>query len=245
MAKGLGEMNRIKELWFEKQHRFGNFISALLLVICIFGLVSAIQFGNASLDYYRVRNMILMWNKGGSDIDEVEFTYALEWGKNASSLHSSHPLYHDVYGQVIEWGVVAGLLPQTSLEEAKESYIHATELRPTWPVTWASLALIKWRNGEIDDEFWNYAYKAHRLGPMQPEIHSFFSKIGLSFYIANDPNFVPLREITRERLLKGLLNPLSRNDILRFIDETDSRPIVCRWFKNESKYISKDILNCV
>lgn len=221
-----------------------SFNTLLVAIICLLGLYFSYKFGGASLSYYSVRNSISEWQAEGGAEDAKKFQTAFNAASKASSGHPTHPLYQYLTGQVIEWGIVSGHLTPDELYRAKSYYLNAAKLRPTWPVTWASLALVKWRLNNLDDEFWVYLNKADSYGPMQPEVHVLFSKLGLSLYNANNLMFLEIRLDTIKRLSLGLRNSSSRQEILQFINFTNSNETVCRWLKSDEEYITKNILKC-
>ena len=69
-----------------------------------------------------------------------------------------------------------------SRREAYTHYKKAISLRPTWPYAWANLAMVKYRLGETDDEFYHAMHKADELGPWEPGVQSVIVDIGLHYW---------------------------------------------------------------
>lgn len=73
-----------------------------------------------------------------------------------------------------------------SLPEAKEDreealvyYRQSVKLRPTWPYGWIDLALVKYRLGELDQEFYHAIAVSQELGPWEPGVQKIIIEIGL------------------------------------------------------------------
>ena len=215
----------------------------LMLFICIIGVFNAFRFGAASLDYYTVRNIIEVWQSSEKQTLE-QFMIATDAVDAATFFHSSHPLYRDLSGQVQEWGVLSENLPEEALLLAKDNYIEATKMRPSWPVTWASLAMIKWRLQEYDAQMLEYLNAADNLGDRTPEVHILFTELGLTLYEANHPFYRNINKQTQERLLLGLKNPRSRKRVLQAIRSNDAKDTACNWTRLNDSHVYEKILKC-
>jgi tetratricopeptide (TPR) repeat protein len=215
-----------------------------MFFIAIVGFANAFRFGGASLDYYTVRNSVELWLNEGAPQTEENYLRAKQAVNTATLIHYSHPLYRQLVAQVKEWGVLAGFEPDLSLESAKASYLEAVELRPLWPVTWANLAMLKWRKQEFDDEMYEYLEKANQLGPQKAEVHLLFSQLGLTLYNANHPFYSRIREDVHERIKRGLRGNDTRRQLVNFIDATGNRKAVCRWINDPSEKFINDVAGC-
>jgi hypothetical protein len=214
------------------------------MAIAIFGFYSAFRFGAATLDYYFVRNTIELWQTSAQQQSEQAYLAAKTAVNTAEILHSSHPLYADLSGQVTEWGVVAQYESVEALNQAEADYLRAVSLRPAWPVTWASLAMIKWRKQEFDDVMLRYLSNADRLGQQKPEVHVLFVELGLALYRNNHPFYKHIREQTQVRLVKGLRNPKTRPRILQIIASNDAMAFACIWSESRDSHVYTNILKC-
>ena len=153
---------------------------ALLALVCLF---VAMRFTAASFDFYKVRNIVTSWQEQGNTQSIEEYHLAKRAIESAVDSQPSHPLYQDLLAQVYEWGAISGYEPaEQALNAAKTHYLLATQLRPLWPVTWGSLAMIKWRLQEFDDEMLSYLDMAAKLGPKKPEVHLLYVQLGMALY---------------------------------------------------------------
>lgn len=219
-------------------------LSLLVLLIAFIGLLSAFRFGSAALDYHFVRNAVELWQNDKSAQTSEKYHSAKNAINRAQNRHSSHPLYADMSGQLHEWGVLAGYEFEETLTDAKDDYLRAVELRPAWPVTWASLALIKWRMQEFDDEMLNYLSMADKFGSQKPEVHVLFTQLGLALYQANHPFYVNIREQTQHRLVSGLRNTQSREKVMQAIISYNAVEVACIWSAQRDAFVYKNILAC-
>lgn len=221
-----------------------QFFPLLILFIAILGIFNALRFGGASVEYNSVRNAINAWQADARIQSKEEFEQTKTAIYLANALHSSNPLYMDLNGLIKEWGAVSGFEEKDSLIKAKMNYLETTKVRPLWPVTWANLAMVKWRLQEFDDEMLGYLAKADELGPQSFEVHVLFSHIGISLYAANHPMYAKIKDIVHTRLRLGLRNSHSKEAILSFIDSSESLATVCRWMLQKDKYSVEKHLSC-
>lgn len=238
-------MQEIKLLGKFREHITIKYaMTCLIIFIAVFGMWHALRFGGASLDYYYVQNIIEKWQVGGEQQQKSNYIIAKDSIHKAEASHFSHPLYADLSGQIVEWGVVAGYEELDYLSQAKAHYLRAASMRPAWPVTWASLAMIKWRLNEFDEEMLSYITKADVLGSQKPEVHAFFAEIGLALYQVNHPFYRNIREQTQARVVLGLRNPESREPIEAAIERYQAARAVCIWAKQRDPYVASNILKC-
>lgn len=209
------------------------------------GLVSAFTFGGASLNYVSVKNTVDEWQQSEGIGNQQEYENVKKGVDAARTSHSSNPLYWELSGQVQEWGWVSGYATSDALHLAKEQYLANTKLRPLWPVTWANLAMVKWRLHEFDEEMLTFLQKADELGPYSKEVHVLFTRLGISLYQANHPMYSDIKDTVHERIRKGLQNKQAKTDILRFIDSTNSLDAVCRWITVLDDYTADQHLLCL
>jgi hypothetical protein len=222
-----------------------NFIGSLLLLLSVVGVYQSIRFGIASLDYYSVKNTLDTWREDLTGSNNTEYLKVTDSIRSAQALHPTNPLYRDLQGQILEWGALANYIEyEAALKKAKNYYLNAIKLRPTWPVSYASLALIKWRLGEFDSEMMSYINNSLKFGPMKAEVHILVVELGLSLYASNHLYYKELRPFVRERMSYGLRNYQSRHRIKSSIESLGQQKTSCRWMKNFDPFVYKQILEC-
>jgi hypothetical protein len=126
-----------------------------------------------------------------------------EWDKLRADLSyalkhdSDNPDIHEYLALAIE-GRFAEIAPEDekAMPSRREAYGHYKKsilLRPTWPYAWVNLALVKYRLGETDDEFYHALHKADELGPWEPGVQRIIVDIGLHYWNSlsrNEKKFV-------------------------------------------------------
>lgn len=209
-------------------------LAIFFAMLGLWGLVNAFQYGSASLSFYRVKNILAEWQIEGNQQSEQQYLLAKNAITSALDSHPDNPLYVDIMAQIYEWGAIAEYEDTAeALEKAKIYYLSATQLRPSWPVTWASLAMIKWRSQEFDDEILTYLNQANKFGPLKPEVHILFAELGLALYKNNHPLLLKIRPLFYHHLALGLRNPSSRPLVVASINKSGLDKQVCRWLRDE------------
>tara|TARA_R110001599_G_scaffold122530_3_gene294580 strand:- start:3587 stop:4330 length:744 start_codon:yes stop_codon:yes gene_type:complete len=215
---------------------------ALLALVC---MLVTIRFTSASFDFYKVRNIVSSWRDQGNTQTIEQYLLAKSAIESAVESQPSHPLYQDLLAQVYEWGAIAGYEERDSaFKMAKSHYLRASQLRPLWAVTWASLAMVKWRQQEFDDEMLRYLQRANQLGPQKPEVHLLYVQLGMALYASNHPMLLTIREEFYHRISLGLRAPQSREKVLELINQYYAEKRVCRWLRNESLSVLRMVPNC-
>lgn len=214
--------------------RYHYLLASLLVIISVCGISTAYDYGVASVNFYNVKNIIEKWHDDPLDSDLKDYQVAKNNSLVANKYHPDNALYLDLVAQVDEWGVIFEFENRIEgLNSAKEYYLQATQLRPLWPVTWASLAKVKWRLQEFDNEMLFYLAQANKLGPKKPEVNLLFADLGLALYKNSHPMLFKIRPMFYERLAQGLINPLSRNAVKQIVENYGVESLVCRWLSDK------------
>jgi hypothetical protein len=221
-----------------------QFLAICILIIAAFGFLNALRFAGASVVYSAVRDNVSNWHSNIGIQDKEAFESVNLSIFTANLLHSSHPLYIDFAGQVDEWGEVSGFGQQNSLQKAEQHFQDAVKIRPLWPVSWANLAMIKWRLQEFDQQMFAYVMKAHELGSQSAEVHTLFALLGITLNNANHPMFNDIGDLSREHISRGLRNEQSKKLIVAFVQSTSSLSTVCRWVGLQDRETAEKHLPC-
>ncbi|WP_068546633.1 hypothetical protein [Thalassotalea crassostreae] len=140
--------------------------------------------------------------KNNSQINLEVYNQAIGYIDDALNLHRN-PQYIEAKAQTFEIAVRLNLTNNKSatLLQAKALYLESTELRPTWPVTWASLALIKWHMQEFDAEMIQYLDNAFTFGKNRVEVKNIWQQLGQALSNSSNP--------AHRELIKPHLNKLN------------------------------------
>jgi hypothetical protein len=225
--------------------RYHYLLALLLVIISVCGISTAYDYGVASVNYYNVKNTVKKWHLDPQNNDLAAYKSAKNNSLVAIQYHPDNALYLDLKAQVDEWGVIFEFENSTAgLNSAKTYYLQATQLRPLWPVTWASLAKLKWRLQEFDDEMLYFLERANTLGPKKAEVNILIADLGLALYVNNHPMLLKIRPMFYQRLAQGVINPYSRDAVKNIITYYDTENLVCRWLRDESWEIKRLIPGC-
>ncbi|WNC69635.1 hypothetical protein RI845_05665 [Thalassotalea nanhaiensis] len=118
---------------------------------------------------------------------------ALKSIDKAIALHRL-PQYIESKAQLLEWGVRLGIESNKvkTLHQANALYLQSVRLRPTWPTTWAALALNKWHLQEFDQEMITYLLNAHKFGKNKPEVKQLWQQLGYALADSENKELVKL-----------------------------------------------------
>ena len=131
---------------------------------------------------------------------KLEYVEMLSSIDTAIFLHQ-HPQYLEKKAQIYEWAVRLNIQPLSTLKYANTLYLQSTELRPTWPVTWAALALNKWHLGEFDQHMMHYLIKAHQYGKNTPEVQLVWLKFIDKLQQSNEPKLKQMMQQLKTPIL--------------------------------------------
>jgi hypothetical protein len=221
------------------------FVMAFFITLSGFGFQQALYFGMASFDNYVVSNMLKHWRNFPLEHTNNDYFRIKAKAQQAVLYHPHYAEYWDHMAQVNEWGFIfAYEAHENDLLEAKKNYLRATELRPLWPDTWASLIKLKWRLQEFDEEMLYYFERATKLGPQKPDVHLIVIELGLALYANNNFMLLKIRPEFHRRLALGLKHNETRSKVRKLISQYESQALVCRWLKDEDLDTRKLIPKC-
>jgi hypothetical protein len=221
------------------------FIVVFIITLIGFGLHQTVYFGLAGFHNYSVNNMLKHWQNSPLEHTYSDYLRVKAKAQKVVLYHPHNAEYWDLRAQVNEWGFIFGYEEnESTLLEVKKKYLRATELRPLWPETWASLVKLKWRLQEFDEEMLYYFERATVLGPQKPKVHLVVVDLGLALYANNHLMLLKIRPEFHRRLTLGLKNGVTRGRVIRLISKYESLALVCRWLKNEDLYTRKLIPEC-
>lgn len=216
-----------------------------IITLCGFGLHQALYFGMASFHNYSVLNMLKKWQDSPLEHNKNDYSRIKAEAQQSVLYHPDLAEYWELLAQVNEWGYIFGYeAHEGALLEVKNQYLHASELRPLWPDSWASLVKLKWRLQEFDDQMLYYFERATQLGPQKPDVHMVVIELGLALYANNHFMLLNIRPEFHRRLALGLKHPKTRDQVIKLIAKYEYQALVCRWLKNEDLKTRKLIPKC-
>lgn len=114
-------------------------VSCLLLLLTLYCLSSAFSRGVANAWYFNAEFSLNDWAKQNTIKDKSEYEHTLTSIKKAQSLDPTHPHYAHMVGRIMHWGIDMGYEEKAELEDIRQWYLLATQLRPLWPDPWVDL----------------------------------------------------------------------------------------------------------
>jgi tetratricopeptide (TPR) repeat protein len=213
---------------------------ALLIVLILLLLLlvgKAISMLGANLNFYQASKLQEHWLKTGKLANKQQYTNALEAIESANSKHPNNPEYIVTQGLILEWAGISDLFTEQEQQQnlllAKQYYLKATELRPTWSVTWANLAILKWRLNEIDQALIDYLMQAEKFGKNTVDVQKSWVEVGLFLY-QNKSKYTP-------QIMTGLRSHLQfmlqdhrvkiRRSAINIVKRHGAERLVCKWIR--------------
>lgn len=227
----------------------GSFIQLIVCVVALYGLYCSWQQVTVGNSYYRVKNNLDIWQQSPSLANELSVKNMLEEIGSAIEKFPDNALYYQLRAQTTEWLVYAKptereRVKATLLNAAYKDYKKSLELRPTWAGSWVGMATIKWKLDELDESFYSYLQQAEKFGPQDSLTHIFYSEFGLNMFSIRSIHFVKVKSQLKKHIHLGLLNPLSRNAVLKSISQHNAKQVVCVWLKTYPNSSSRRTLGC-
>lgn len=158
--------------------KIGVCLTALLCALLIYSYYSI---GMANAHFFGVKSQLEAWNQQGEIESQSNYTETVDTLEYVLQLDPHNPHYWHIKGKVIHWGVFAGFESSNALQEAKNAYLKAIELRKTWPSVWGDLALINNVQEGVSPNTIHYIDQALLYGPYEAEVILAISDI----YLAN------------------------------------------------------------
>ncbi|MEW6996638.1 hypothetical protein AADZ86_02870 [Colwelliaceae bacterium BS250] len=163
-------------------------LKLLITLTLLYIAYIACTYSFANLAFKQAEKSLISWQNTEVITNTEQYDKALTNATNAINWHIN-PQYLEAKAQILEWGVRTNIETnkQQTLTEAKNLYIQSTQLRPTWPGTWAALALVKWHLGEYDEQMQQYLLNAHIFGKNTKQVHIIWSELGKALHNSENP----------------------------------------------------------
>ncbi|TLU64880.1 hypothetical protein FE810_10515 [Thalassotalea litorea] len=170
-----------------------NVIKFILIIILVILTIVATSFGVANIAFKQAEVRVKSWQAIGYIGNAQDYRQALRYADDALFYHPGHNQYLEIKAQILEWGADDNMVDrQTALQHAKQLYLQSTSTRPTWPATWAALAMLKWRMQEFDSQMVSFLQNAYAMGRNSPEVKLAFQQLGPVLRDYHPQLFAPL-----------------------------------------------------
>ena len=216
-------------------------IQKILLIasipLLLFLTSKAISMLAANLNFHQTNQIQKHWLKKGKVTNKQEYTKALDAISLANEQHPNNPEYLVTQALVLEWAGISRLFTaseqKSNLLLAKKYYLNATQLRPTWSVTWASLAILKWRLNEIDQNLVDYLIQAEYYGKNTHAVQKAWVDLGLFLYLKKSPLTPKIIAGLRRHLQSMLKDDRAniRTSAINIVNRHKAQRLVCKWIR--------------
>lgn len=199
----------------------------LLLSVAVVVAFFAVKYSLANLAYLKVDRYLVRWQETQLPTSE-ELDDAFSASKTMLMLHGHHPHYLNMAAKLYEWSAFKfqdnSEMVDDSLKKALSLYQRSTEKRSHWPLTWAYMADVKAKMGQLDDDFYLYVDNAIKFGPYTKEVNLQIAKLFLTFW--GQKSELPMK-LGLEQIKRSLQNPASAKTLLDYAQSTNKQAIVC------------------
>jgi tetratricopeptide (TPR) repeat protein len=225
--------------------RLNKLLMIIMSLLLLFLVWQSMKMGKANLNFYTANHYLETWLDNNKLTDAVEYQEALRSINDANGFHPNNSHYLITQGLVYEWAGTGDFFSDNKEKKqqfikAKTYYLDAVKLRPTWPVTWATLAILKWRLGEIDQQLIDYLFQADKFGQHTPEVNQAWLEVGFYLY-QNKSTFTAKIVRGLRKHLEITFNdsrPDSRKLAIDIIKRHHAERLACSWLFNNEKFIS-------
>jgi len=191
----------------------------LLIIPCLIliGLIITTgSWGLADINVKSTQRSLLLWENDVNTLNKAEWTIAYDRVSKAIGQNPLNPELLTLMANVQEWKIYldSGDVENSHyLTLALKNYRKAAELRPSWPYTWSHISLVKYRMGEIDQEFQQAIEIATKSGPWEPGVQQIIAEVGLSAWQELD---IGMREKIARNINRGItMQPILMLNILK------------------------------
>ena len=160
----------------------GKVVAALFIPVLLYLTYIAACQGLADIYYRPVKNIIERWQQEKVVLKDEDWDRLQQKLETALRFDPDNPDINHAYGTVLQ-GRYIDLFPEDPVAQparrlAADYYRLAIKRRPTWPYTWADLALMKYRLGELDEEYSHALHTAIQMGPWEPSVQYMVGFLG-------------------------------------------------------------------
>ncbi len=220
------------------------------VLVTVFVIYSSVQSSRAHAYFQTAKNGVVNFSRG----DFSQQTQIINAAKQAIAIYPNKANYHDTLASLYEYLAISVINQQHKdkdsvmiqrqwLALAYSHYQTAAMWRPYWPVTHANMAMIKWRQNQIDEVLLAHLLRAHQLGAMKDEVHQLMVNIGSAFYLSQHPYFAEHQSLFVSHFANGLRNGSTRRYVKEHIRNMSLQSDVCAWLEQDETI--QRLLKCV
>lgn len=181
-------------------------------LLLLFAALVALRWAMADLYHYQARFPEERWAKEGRYPSQAELDLALKNIDTSLSWKEAVPDALDLKGFLLWHKILLrqleGDISQQEIDviaaQAAQLHRRAIELRPRWPYSWASLALMKAYQGQFDQEYLQAIDRAVHFGPWENTVNIHITQAGMMGWFKLSPD-------ARQQVIQNSVRGLRRN----------------------------------
>ena len=179
----------------------------------------------ADINVKSAQHYMNLWEEDIKLLNAKDWSVAYDGVTGAVNQDPRNPEFLILLGNLQEWKIY---LVQDNeeknyhLSNALQNYREAAALRPAWPFTWNHITLVKYRLGEIDDEFLMAMENAMETGPWEPGVQQVTVEVGLRTWKMLD---FGLREKIVRNIYRGI--SLQPDQMMKILEKYNQLHLVC------------------
>jgi polysaccharide biosynthesis protein VpsP len=219
-----------------RNNSFSRTIALLVIPVLLSLIYVATNWGMADFHYRPAMNQLRNWSQGKVELENKDWNKLRVSLSKALELEPNNPEIHEVLALAIE-GRFSNMAPKDAEANvyrrlALEHYRKSVLLRPTWPYAWNKLTVVKYRLGQIDDEFYEALHNAERLGPWEPVIQRMVLEVGLI-------NWLVFSKPERTFVLQTISHALEKDPqrALEIVKKHNLLDIICLLHKDKPRVV--------
>lgn len=217
----------------------GSFPAMIMLAVLPFVIYWAAQRGLAEVVAQEPRYAVNLWRSGKLQPDAAKFDAMLAEMTKARDLDPSNPNLLEDLGRFhavrVERGKPYDPEVRAVRQQALQRFRQVLELRPTSGHAWINVALMKFRLGELDQEYSAALEQALRRSPWEPHLQLLAIELGVaSWQVLSVPMQLTLerniraqggwRLVNQKPALQALFKRYKRSDLVCLLDERSTTP---------------------
>jgi len=163
---------------------FTRMIALVVIPAFLYMIYVAGSWGLADIHFSLAKKEINNWQSGKITLEEKDWDRLRATLSKAVRLDPKNPEIHEILAYAIEGHFFTAVSKEPEAQTVRllalEHFRKAVILRPVWPYGWANLASIKYRLGQIDDEFFEALHNTVKFGPWEPGLQRLVVELWLN-----------------------------------------------------------------
>lgn len=163
---------------------FSRMIALVVIPALLYMIYIAGSWGLADVYFRAAVKELSHWQSGKITLEDKDWDRLRVDLSKAVELDPNNPEFHEKLAFAIEGRFlnVESKEPKAQVyrELALQHYRKSVHLRPVWAYAWANVASIKYRLGQIDEEFFEALHNVVKLGPWEPGLQRLVIEIGIN-----------------------------------------------------------------